>query len=286
MKYPSTVKTVGSVRQAARALLSEETDTAALDADLLLSAALSVNRNLLEVLDTLELGSNQAAEFEHLLQRRLAGEPIAYITQSKAFWTIDLQVSPATLVPRPETELVVERALFHCQSIESPELADLGTGSGCIALAIASEVSAAHLIATDISADALEVAKQNCNALELDNVSFFCGSWTEALPNDRRFDIIVSNPPYIASDDQCLADKFMRFEPPEALIGGSDGLESIRRIVASVRKHLKPGGWLIIEHGCDQGNAVRSLFESSGLKACSTFKDLADLDRVTEGRNG
>ena len=285
MKFLSTIKTVGNARQAARALLSEETDTAALDADLLLSAALSVNRNLLEVLDTTELGPCQAADFEHLLKRRLAGEPIAYITQSKAFWTIDLQVSPATLVPRPETELVVERVLFHCQSIESPELADLGTGSGCIALAIASEVSAAHLVATDISADALEVAKLNCKALELDNVSFCCGSWTEALPN-RRFDIIVSNPPYIASDDQCLADKFMRFEPPVALIGGSDGMESIWSIVSGVRKYLKPGGWLIVEHGSDQGNAVRSLFESNGLKACSTFKDLADLDRVTEGRNG
>jgi len=281
----STVKTIGNARQAARALLSEETDTAALDADLLLSLALSVNRNLLEVLDTTELGPCQAADFEHLLQRRLAGEPIAYITQSKAFWTIDLQVSPATLVPRPETELVVERALIHCRSIESPEMADLGTGSGCIALAIASEVSAAHLVATDISADALEVAKQNCKALKLGNVSFSCGSWTEALPN-HRFDIIVSNPPYIASDDQCLADKFMRFEPPVALIGGPDGLESIRRIVTGVRKYLKPGGWLIVEHGCDQGEAVRNLFESNGFKACSTFKDLANLDRVTEGRNG
>ncbi len=285
MKFLSAVKTIGNARQAARALLSEETDTAALDADLLLSAVLSVNRNLLEVLEEVELGSSQAADFEHLLQRRLAGEPIAYITQSKAFWTIDLQVSPATLVPRPETELVVERALFHCQSIESPKLADLGTGSGCIALAIASTVSAAHLVATDISADALEVAKQNCKALELDNVSFFYGSWAEALPN-HTFDIIVSNPPYIASDDQCLADKFMRFEPPVALIGGSDGLESIRRIVTGVRKHLKPGGWLIIEHGCDQGNAVRNLFESNGFKNYSTFKDLADLDRVTEGQNG
>ena len=285
MNYLSTVKTIGNARQASRALLNEKTDTAALDADLLLCAALSVNRNLLEVLDSAELGSIPAEDFEHLLQRRLAGEPIAYITKSKAFWTIDLQVSPATLVPRPETELVVERALFHCQSIESPELADLGTGSGCIALAIASEVSAAHLVATDISADALEVAKLNCKALELDNVRFCCGSWTEALPN-RRFDIIVSNPPYIASDDQCLADKFMRFEPPVALIGGSDGLESIRSIVSGVRKYLKPGGWLIVEHGSDQGNSVRNLFESNGLKACSTFKDLADLDRVTEGRNG
>lgn len=274
--------TVGRARRAARSLLSTASETAALDADILLSETLSLSRNLLDLFDSTELDTNQQQRFSALLDRRLAGEPIAYITQSKEFWSIEVTVNPATLVPRPETELVVERALFHGRSLARPMIADLGTGSGCIALALVSELKNAQIVATDLSSDALEVARHNCESLGLRHVEFFQGNWTDALPH-REFDLIVANPPYIADSDPCLQDPVMGFEPVIALRGGGDGLESIRSILVDVHKYLKPGGWLIIEHGYTQGASVRRLFSENQLDECHTFKDLAGLERVTEG---
>ncbi len=276
--------TVGAARRAARALLSEASGTAALDADLLLSEALSLDRGMLELIESTELSADQEESFKHLLQRRMAGEPVAYITGSKAFWTIDLKVSSATLVPRPETELVVERALHHCRSRHNPMIADLGTGSGCIAFALADELPHALITATDLSNEALEVAERNRAALGLGNVEFRRGCWTEALPN-RQFDVIAANPPYIADNDPCLKNRFMQFEPQIALNGGREGFESIQSILMGVREFLKPGGWLVIEHGCSQGSSVRERFAASGFNDCETYQDLAGLDRVTEGCN-
>ncbi len=253
-----------------------------MDTDLLLVEALSLNYSTLDILEAVELNLEQEAHFKRLLERRMAGEPIAYITRSKAFWTIEVQVTPQTLVPRPETELVVERTLHHCRSRIRPVIADLGTGSGCIAIALATERAEASIVATDLSADALQVAEQNSKAQKLDNIRFRQGDWVNALPN-RQFDIIAANPPYIADDDPCLEDRLMRFEPRLALEGGSDGLEAIRNIVLNAGKHLKLGGWLIVEHGYNQGRAVRRLFRNAQLEECRTFTDLAGLDRVTEG---
>lgn len=275
--------TVGHARQAARRLLSGMTDTASLDADVLLCEALEFDRNMLDVFDKTELSASQRTRFESYLERRMEGEPVAYITQSKAFWNIEVVVDSSTLVPRPETELVVERALYRCESLHQPAIADLGTGSGCVALALASELPNADIVATDLSPDALAVAKRNCQMLGIDNVSFARGDWTGALPL-REFDVITVNPPYIAEDDPCLEDKFMSFEPRAALEGGFDGLEAIRQIVFGIGPFLKPGGWLIVEHGCSQGGAVRQMFSNAQLTECDTFRDLAGLDRVTEGR--
>ncbi len=274
--------TVGQARRAARGLLSAVTETAALDADILLSETLALSRNLLDVLDSTVLAAPDQQRLSALLERRLAGEPIAYITQTKGFWSIEVKVNAATLVPRPETELVVERALFHSAALGRPQIADLGTGSGCIALALAAELDNAQIVATDLSPDALKVAQQNRDMLGLTNVDFFQGNWTRALP-PREFDLIVANPPYIADSDPCLKDPAMTFEPAMALRGGDDGLKSIRSILTDVRKSLKTDGWLIIEHGYDQGTAVRQLFGACHLVRCRTFKDLAGLERVTEG---
>ena len=275
--------TVGAARRAGRAVLGATIDSAALDADLLLCETLSLERNMLDLLERSELDTAQRSRFEALLQRRLDGEPVAYMIRTRSFWTIEVEVSPATLVPRPETELVVERALYHASNLRQPQIADLGTGSGCIALALASELSHARIVATDLSHDALAIAKRNHTLLGLNNIEFLHGEWTSALPAEE-FDIIAANPPYIADGDPCLKNKFMRFEPQMALIGGPDGLESIREIVAGAFEHLKPGGTLIIEHGYDQGETVRGLLQAINLTGCQTFRDLAGLERVTEGQ--
>ena len=275
--------TVGKARRAARKLLSAKSDTAALDADILLSEALAVNRNMLDLLDATELDASEQEQLSELLKRRLAGEPIAYITESKAFWSIEVKVSTATLVPRPETELVVERALFHARANARPVIADLGTGTGCIALALAAELSNAKIVAVDLSVQALDIARQNCASLGLNNVEFLQSDWTDGLPH-QNFDIIVANPPYIADNDPCLDDPAMQYEPDIALLGGADGLQSIRTIVTGVQDFLVADSWLIIEHGFDQGASVRQQFEACQLTDCKTYKDLAGLDRVTEGR--
>ncbi len=277
------VVTIGKARRAARGVLGTVSDTAALDADLLLSQALLLERNMLDMLNETELDLVEQQRFEKLLTRRMAGEPIAYITQSKAFWSIEVKVGPSTLVPRPETELVVERAIFHCRHLVGPMIADLGTGTGCIALALATELKDAGVVATDRSADALKIAQQNQQSLGLKSVDFRLGDWLDALP-PSEFDIIVANPPYIADKDPCLEDPAMRFEPRLALCGGLDGLDCIRSIVSRARSYLKPGGWLIIEHGYSQGHEVRQLFDVNQFGKFSTFNDLAGLERVTEGQ--
>ena len=274
--------TIDQARQAATSRLRSISDTARLDAEIILSEAVSVDRNMLNLIRDDTLNSDQQSDFETLLSRRMAGEPIAYITGSKEFWSLDLRVSDATLVPRPETELVVERTLFHCNQLDTPYIADLGTGCGAIALALASELAKSKITATDISEDALSIAKLNCKRLNLDNIRFVQGNWTDALEG-MRFDIIASNPPYIREDDLCLKDIFMLHEPKLALTGGEDGFSAIRRIVDGSSKFLNPGGWLIIEHGFDQPDAVQNLMSSNGFVEVSTNSDLAGLPRVTEG---
>ena len=221
--------------------------------------------------------------FDALVAARAAGQPVAYLTGKRSFWTLDLVVTPATLVPRPETELLVELALARLPSGRIARVADLGTGSGAIALALACERQDLAVVATDASAAALDVARGNARANALDNVEFREGSWCEPLAGER-FDLIASNPPYIAEGDPHLAS--LRHEPDLALTSGADGLDAIREIVAVAPAHLQPGGWLLLEHGLDQGKAVRALMESADFADVSTARDLEDRDRVTLGRMG
>ncbi|MGN2249094.1 peptide chain release factor N(5)-glutamine methyltransferase [Frateuria sp. GZRe14] len=223
-----------------------------------------------------------AAAFAELVERRAAGEPVAYLTGHRGFWTLDLEVTPATLIPRPETELLVELALAKLPREGAPRVADLGTGSGAIALAIARECPHTRVLATDASAAALAVARRNAEANRIRNVGFAQGDWFAAL-GDERFDLIVSNPPYIAADDPHLERGDLRFEPGSALASGSDGLDDIRRIVAGARSHLAGDGWLLFEHGWDQGTAVRGLLDAAGYRDVFTAQDLEQRDRVSGG---
>ncbi|WP_164080382.1 peptide chain release factor N(5)-glutamine methyltransferase [Stenotrophomonas maltophilia] len=255
------------------------------EAELLLLHVLDRPRSWLFAHATDPLAAADQAAFEALLARRVAGEPVAYLTGRRGFWTLDLEVAPATLIPRPETELLVELALERLPSDQALQLADLGTGSGAIALALASERPQARVLATDASAGALAVAARNAARHELGNVRFAEGGhdWYAPLQG-LRFDLIASNPPYIASDDPHLEQGDLRFEPATALASGVDGLDDIRRIVDGGQAHLLPGGWLLIEHGWDQGAAIRALFDAVGFAEVQTVQDLEQRDRITLGR--
>ncbi|NIK31977.1 protein-(glutamine-N5) methyltransferase, release factor-specific [Xanthomonas arboricola] len=224
-----------------------------------------------------------AQAFAALVQRRQAGEPVAYLTGTRGFWTLDLAVSTATLIPRADTEVLVELALERLDARPGRRVADLGTGSGAIALAIASERPQAQVIATDASAAALAVARRNADGHRLCNVECRQGSWFAPLAGER-FDLIASNPPYIAAQDPHLGEGDLRYEPASALASGPDGLDDIRLIVADAPAHLLPGGWLLLEHGWDQGAAVAGLLQARGFDAVATHQDLEQRDRVTSGR--
>ena len=252
------------------------------EAELLLAHVLERSRTWLFAHADDGIDADAAARFEALLQRREAGEPVAYLTGRRGFWTFELAVTPDTLVPRPETELLVELALQRLP-LELPlRVADLGTGSGAIALALAQERPRAQLIATDASQGALAVARGNAQALRLSNIEFRHGDWYTPLAGER-FDLIASNPPYIAEGDPHLRD--LRFEPDAALASGADGLDAIRAIVRGAAAHLVPGGWLLLEHGFDQGDAVRALLRDACMHDVATAGDLEARDRVTLGRS-
>lgn len=224
-----------------------------------------------------------AAAYQALVQRRVDGEPVAYLTGRRGFWTLDLEVGPDTLIPRPETELLVELALARLDPDQPARVADLGTGTGAIALAIASERPAAAVIATDVAKATLAVAVRNAQLNGVGNVWFRRGDWCQALGRDR-FDLIASNPPYIAEGDPHLSQGDLRHEPARALASGADGLDAIRVLAASAPAHLVPGGWLLLEHGHDQGPAVRALLEQAGLVEVATAADLEQRERVSFGR--
>lgn len=221
--------------------------------------------------------------FEALLARRLEGEPVAYLVGRRGFWAFDLMVSPQTLIPRPETELLVELALQRASPDAGLRMADLGTGSGAIALALAHERRQAQVVAVDVSEGALEIARANARALRLGNVEFRQGDWLAPLAGER-FDLIASNPPYIADADPHLREGDLRFEPARALSSGPDGLEAIGTIVRDAPAHLHPGGWLLLEHGWKQGESVRWLLKTAGFDTVHTHRDLEQRDRVTLGR--
>ncbi|MFO3706808.1 peptide chain release factor N(5)-glutamine methyltransferase [Xanthomonas codiaei] len=252
------------------------------DAEPLLLHALGRDRAWLFAHGRDPVTATVAAAFQALVQRRVDGEPVAYLTGSRGFWTLDLEVSTATLIPRADTEALVELALERLDHAPGRRVADLGTGSGAIALAIASERPQAQLIATDASAAALAIARRNADRHRLLNVQFRHGSWFVPLAGER-FDLIASNPPYIAAGDPHLAQGDLRHEPASALASGSDGLADIRRIVADAPAHLRSGGWLLLEHGWDQGKAVAELLRARGFVQVATQQDLEQRDRVSLG---
>lgn len=253
------------------------------EAELLLAHVIDRPRSWLFAHDDGCPDAVQQARFEHLVGRRAAGAPIAYLTGVRGFWRFDLTVSPATLIPRPETERLVELALERLPADRVLDVADLGTGSGAIALAIATERPAARVLATDASAEALEVARGNAARLGLSNVRFAHGDWCAPL-GDARFDLIASNPPYIAADDPHLEQGDLRHEPPSALASGPDGLDAIRVIARDAYERVRPGGWLLLEHGFDQGAAVRAVLTRASWCDVETALDLEQRDRVTLGR--
>jgi release factor glutamine methyltransferase len=286
--------TVAMLRREARARLSTLGDEAPAEADHLLAAALQRGRAWLHAHGEEAVAPHRVATFRDWLRRRAAGEPVAYLTGVREFWSLPLRVSPAVLVPRPDTETLVEAALSRLPLERDLLVADLGTGSGAIALAIASERPRARLVASDASADALEVAQDNARALGLaDRVAFRHGDWWDAFdatpPQTRslpsRFDMVVSNPPYIAEGDPHLAAGGLPFEPVAALASGPEGLDAIRAIIAGAGAFLAAGGWLLLEHGSAQGESVRAILNEYGFRSVQTIVDLEGRERVSLGRH-
>lgn len=239
--------------------------------------------------DELELDSPALQEWHSLESRRINGEPVAYLVGKRGFHSIELQVAPGVLIPRPETELLVDIALEEIKRIEdsvnTPKILDLGTGSGAIALAIANEIPNSQVIATDQSAEALAIAKLNAKSLKLESrVQFAQGSWYQALIKNDIFDIILSNPPYIRAQDPHLVKGDLRFEPANALTDHSTGLSCLEAIILEAKDHLKPMGLLAVEHGYDQSDAVVKLMKTVGLSDIQTYQDLSGHYRVASAR--
>lgn len=277
--------TLRQLLQAAKLTLAPLSDSAAFDAELLLAYALSQSRAyLLAHLDD-EVGVAEEKRFAQLLARRSHKEPIAYILQQREFWSLPLQVTKDTLIPRPETECLIEWVLeIFPEKNHSLRVADLGTGSGAIALALASERPCWHITATDVSQSALDIASNNAQALGLSHISFHQGNWFTALPDDRElFDIIVSNPPYLAETEWLDYASGLEYEPRNALVSGVNGLDAITAIISEAKTYLKPGGCLFLEHGFRQGESVRQLFLAADYVKVATRCDLSNLERITLG---
>ena len=275
--------TVGEILASAITQL-DASPSARLDAEVLLAHALERPRTFVHSHEGEAVAPAVAARIAALVERRRRGEPIAYITGHREFWSLDFEVDASVLIPRPETELLVEFALEVLPAEAHVRVLDLGTGSGAVALAIARERPNARIIASDASTSALTLACRNAEHLGIGNVSFVKGEWYESL-GAMHCDLIVSNPPYVASDDPALRSGDASYEPRLALSPGPTGLEAIERIVAGARAHLRSGGSLAIEHGAEQGAAVRALFSSHGLSTIRTRRDLAGHERVTTGRH-
>ncbi len=269
---------------AATEQLANYSDSPRLDAEVLLAFSLNKNRTWLATWPDKTLNTTEQSIFYALLDRRLEGEPIAHITGSREFWSLDLTVNKDTLIPRPETELMVEKILQLYPAHSQIQLLDLGTGSGAIALAIASERPDWKITATDKSTGALDIAKQNAQHHKLNNISFIESDWLTSFSN-QRFNIIASNPPYIANTDPHLSRGDLRFEPVTALTSGADGLDDIQLICQQARSHLLTNGLLIIEHGYDQKEKLNQIFTYSGYKNIQQYNDLSSNPRITCGIN-
>ena len=274
---------IDAVIEDARAQLDAVSDSARLDAEILLARAIDVPRSYLIAHPEDTLDDVARERLACVLDRRIAGEPMAYITGIKEFWSLELMVSPATLIPRPESELMVELALREIPRTASSQVLDLGTGSGAIALAIASERVMCEVTATDIDPDALAVATQNARQLSIGNITFVEGNWTEAVTG-LKFDVVVSNPPYVRDGDHAL--KTLRFEPRAALVGGRDGLDAIRVLARDCEAILSADGILFLEHGAEQQRDVEKILLEQHWSSIECHNDLAGQPRVTMARRG
>lgn len=278
------MRSIGSNLQSAiAALLESGSDSAALDAAVLLCHVLDKPRSYLLTWPERELTELQQSQFDALLSRRKAGEPVAYIVGEREFWSLPLEVSTSTLIPRADTERLVELALDKIPLLEGAIL-DLGTGTGAIALALASEFPERKVIGIDLQNEAQQLATRNGKKLNLPNARFLQGSWFEPLEKTAQFACIVSNPPYIDKLDPHLAQGDVRFEPLTALVAEEKGLADLQYIAQNATNYLKSGGWLLMEHGFEQGSDVRQILQQAGYQDVTTEKDYGHNDRVTLGR--
>lgn len=252
------------------------------DAQVLLCAALDKPLSYLMAWPEANVPDRAESRFREWMARRVGGEPVAYLTGQREFWSLPLKVSQATLIPRPETEVLIERAL-ELELSDSAAVLDLGTGSGAIALALASERPAWRLTATDVSQDALAIARQNASQLCFEHVQWELSSWFNAI-GDRRFDLIVSNPPYLEEGDDHLKVDGLSFEPIEALVAGPTGLEDLTAIIDAAPDFMNGGSFILLEHGYDQSAAVRECLSQRGFVDVGSYKDLAGIERVSGGR--
>lgn len=282
--------TIGDALTQARAALKQaltlDEREGGLEAHILLGRALAKSRAYLLAHREQSVGPAALADFRALLERRLSGEPIAYILGEREFFGLALRVTPAVLIPRPDTELLVELALALIPEAAVYDILDLGTGSGAVAIALAKHRPKARVTAIDQSSAALAVARDNAQKLCASNVRFLQGDWFAPLDPDAHFDVIVGNPPYIAENDAHLTQGDLRFEPSAALISGADGLDAIRAIAGQAARYMTPQAWLLLEHGFEQGHACRKILAEQGLQEVSSHRDLAGIERVTSGRSG
>lgn len=275
--------TIKQALDSAASQLTTCSDSASLDADILLGYVLGRSRAYLRSFADVELTAEQLSQFNELVSKRAQNMPIAYILGEKEFWSLNLKVTTDTLIPRPETEIVVETVLSLAPHNKAIRIADLGTGSGAIALALASQRPNWQLFATDISNSALNVARDNAQRLGIDNVSFHHGNWFTALPL-QKLDIVVSNPPYVSEREWEQSATELQFEPKSALIAGNQGMDDICDIVASANQFIQPEGYLLVEHGYMQGELVREVFTNASFVNVRTICDLAGLERITLGQ--
>ena len=275
-------QTIESAVKDATERLRAVTDAPRLEAELLLARAINMPRSFLFAHPEDELDEASLQRLADTVERRLAGEPMAYITGIREFWSMELAVNPATLVPRPETELLVDVALRDIPRKAEWQILDLGTGSGAVALAIGRERPSCYVTATDISAEALAAARENANRNNIGNVEFLQGDWLGPVA-ERRFEVIVSNPPYVADDDEALAK--LQAEPMLALQAGPQGLDAIEVLARGCPAIITSGGLLVIEHGADQEQAVAALLKAHGWANIRCYKDYSGLPRVTSANH-
>lgn len=255
-------------------------ESPAIDARVLICHVLDCNPTWLMTYPEQVLSGEQVAKFQSMVKRRVNGEPVSYITGTQDFWSLTLKVNPNTLIPRPETELLVEKALALLE-VSNPRILDLGTGTGAIALALASELPNSEVVAVDRVEEAVLLAKENALQLGLDKVQIFQSDWFDAIPEQNKFDLIVTNPPYVESGSEWLTQGDVRFEPDSALVAGDDGLDDIRYIISQARDWLNPNGWLLIEHGYEQGTQIQNFFIKSYYHNPTLVRDYSDLPRVS-----